>query len=61
MGKPAYGREFQSPAEVMEAWHNGEDFYSLRGYFSIRDREYIKKEFDYAVIQWAVGKEVVVR
>ena len=61
IGTPAYGRQYSSPEQVMKDWHDGKDFYSIRGYFSIRDREYIKQHHEIAVIQWSVGKEVVVR
>lgn len=61
IGTPAYGRKYDSSEEVLRDWHAGKDFYSIRGYFSIRDQEYIQKHHDFAVIQWGVGKEVVVR
>ena len=38
MGKPAYGRKYESQADAMKDWENGKDFKLIEGpYFSKRD------------------------
>lgn len=60
MAEPAYGRKYTNPQQVLDAWYNGADFKSAVGYFSIRDKQYIRKSHDRIVIQWDIGKEVIV-
>lgn len=39
---PAYGRDYKSKKEAIEAWKSGVDFGSLHGYVSLRDVETLK-------------------
>ena len=57
IGKPAYGRKYETKEEVLNDWNAGKDFYSAFGYFSIRDVEHIYKPI---VLQYGTGKEVLV-
>jgi hypothetical protein len=61
LAQPAYGRTYNSHEEVLKDWYDGKDFYSLRGYFSIRDREYIHERHGTVTVQYGVGKEVILK
>jgi len=44
---PAYGRDYPTAEEILEAWEAGKDFRFAYGgpYFSIRDIENLKKDY----------------
>ena len=55
IGKPAYGRKYETKEQVLKDWYAGKDFSSAAGYFSVRDLKHIKRPI---IIQYATGKEV---
>ena len=55
IGKPAYGRKYETKEQVLKDWYDGKDFSSAFGYFSVRDLKHIERPI---IIQYGIGKEV---
>lgn len=62
---PAYGVDYETESETLEAWNGGKDFLirtlEVRGsYASIRDIEYIKEDYDQVYIRYNKEMDIVV-
>ena len=58
---PAYGRVYGSDLECLTDWESGKDFKIKGGpYCSIRDFEFMKKDFNEIVIQWSKTEPTMV-
>ena len=58
---PAYGRDYASADEVKKAWESGADFriqaLHISTYCSIRDVEYIKRDYKTKRLQFRFNKQ----
>lgn len=59
---PAYGRVYTDLVQALTDWQKGKDFFSVEGYCSIRDIDYIRENgYDTVTIQIQNSEGIICR